>query len=449
MKKTVLFTRRALPILQAAAACDRQVLAELTRRHTGTANALTPVIEKFAAQNGRLVQIARQGILGLEQAVDILVKNSAFAKEIRLIMDHVTTVATAVEEMAAAANEISRNAQDTAKRAAESRTKSDDGNEGVSSLMGNMDQLETAVSSMAESMKQFVGFSQEINKLTSIVKDIAHQTNLLALNAAIEAARAGEAGRGFAVVADEVKKLADKTTQATGEIESVTNTMNSLSANVTESVNTSMARLKQSVDSLETVATALADGNAVIQEVNDRVHQIAAAAEEQSTVAADMAKNITAITASLQNESAQVDAISAHAHAITQNTAQQFSLLADCSNDELLIETVKNDHLQWKARLADVIYGRVSLSDGEIKDHTQCRLGKWYYSTGKERYGQLAAFRDMEGPHARVHSLGRDIVKAVAQSDFKSALDLFGEMDEYSKELFRMLDALARSAKTG
>jgi methyl-accepting chemotaxis protein len=194
---------------------------------------------------------------------------------------------------------------------------------------------------------------------------------------------------------------------------------------------------------------ALADGNAVIQEVNDRVHQIAAAAEEQSTVAADMAKNITNITASLQNESAQVDAISAHAHAITQNAAQQFSLFADCSNDELLIETVKSDHLQWKAKLADVIYGRASLSDGEIKDHTQCRLGKWYYSTGKERYAQMAAFRDMESPHARVHSLGRDIVKAVAQSDYKGALNLFSEMEEYSKELFRMLDTLARSTKTG
>jgi len=101
--------------------------------------------------------------------------------------------------------------------------------------MGDMDSLEVAVRDMARSMEQFVGFSREINKLTAIVRDIAHQTNLLALNAAIEAARAGEAGRGFAVVADEVKKLADKTAQATGEIETVTNTMNSLSSNVNES----------------------------------------------------------------------------------------------------------------------------------------------------------------------------------------------------------------------
>jgi methyl-accepting chemotaxis protein len=442
----VLITSRVLPVLQAAVASDHQVLAELARQQPGTVNSLTPVLEKFAAHNGKLVQVARHGIAELEQAVEVLVKNGAFAKEIHQIMDHVTTVAAAVEEMAAAASEISRNAQDTATRAAESRVKSDEGNLGVSSLMGDMDQLEVAVSSMAGSMKQFVGFSQEINKLTAIVKDIAHQTNLLALNAAIEAARAGEAGRGFAVVADEVKKLADKTAQATGEIEVVTNTMNSLSANVSDSVETSMGRLKQSVSSLEIVATALAEGNAVIGEVNDRVHQIATAAEEQSTVAADMARNVANITVSLQNESAQVTAISQCARALTQSAAQQFNLFAEWGNEELLIQAVKNDHLQWKAKLADVIYGRLSLSDGELKDHTQCRLGKWYYTTGKQRYGNVAAFREMEAPHARVHALGRDIAKNMAAGNTEKALAQFNEMHGHSQELFRLLDALTRSA---
>jgi methyl-accepting chemotaxis protein len=439
----ILLTRQAVPILEAAVSADRRHLTELTARHARTANSLTPVIDQLVANQDRLLAVARAGLDGLAQTIAVLGKNGEFVREIRSIMDNVTSVATAVEEMAAAATEISRAAQATAARADQSKAASITGNENISSLIGDMGQLEAAVNDMAGSMQQFVGFSQEINKLTAIVRDIAHQTNLLALNAAIEAARAGEAGRGFAVVADEVKKLADKTAQATSEIETVTNTMNGLSNSVGESVSNSLNRLTESNAALESVATMFAENSAVIRDVNDRVHQIAAAAEEQSQVSGEMANNLATVTTALKSESTKVEAISALAHAQAENSRRQFDLLAESGDERLLLEVVKSDHLMWKVKLTDVLHGRLMLAEDELKDHTQCRLGKWYNGAGRSRYGSHPAFQAMEAPHAAVHRLGREIAGHAARGETDAAARKLAEMDGLSAELFRHIDALA------
>jgi methyl-accepting chemotaxis protein len=448
-KPFFLLTSQVLPILQAALRADRDALSTLTRQHPKTVNSLTPVTEQLDAWHRRLLGIAQPAVDSLREATGIMGKNAAFAKEVREIMDNVTGVATAVEEMAATAIEISGAAQQTAKRAEESAVKNAHGNESISSLMGDMGLLEGAVREMADSMGKFVGFSQEINKLTAIVRDIAHQTNLLALNAAIEAARAGEAGRGFAVVADEVKKLADKTAQATGEIESVTNTMNALSSTVGEAVNTSLGRLAKSNDALEVVATVFAEGTSMTRDVNDRVHQIAAAAEEQSVVSAEMARSLSTVTDTLRKEGGQVEAIGQHGRTLVEHTRKVFEGLAGFGHEELLLQVAKSDHLLWKAKLAEVIYGRQNLSEGEIKDHTQCRLGRWYYGDGRAHFGELAPFRAMEAPHAAVHRLGREIAELSAKGAIEEAVTRLEQLDQHSEQIFAHIDALLAELHRG
>ncbi len=448
MAQPLLLTKQALPLLESALVSNHRQLSRLARQHRGTANSLTPVTEAMIAYNRKLVEIGRNGAEVLDQAVSILSKNGAFSREVHQIMDNVTSVATAVEEMAATATEISRTAQQAAKRAEESNTKAATGNENISSLVGDMDQLEVAIKSMADGMHQFVGFSREINKLTAIVRDIAHQTNLLALNAAIEAARAGEAGRGFAVVADEVKKLADKTAQATAEIESVTNTMNSLSEKVGSSVNTSLERLSKSINALDAVASVLAEGNSVVRDVSDRVHQIAVAAEEQSAVSGEMANNLAAVTSTLNGESHQITAVSQHARNLTDFAARQAELLVEFGQDEVLLQATKADHLIWKARLSEAVLNGHATTQNEVKDLGTCRLQCW--SQDKQtQYGQLPAFRALAEPHNRLHIMGTEILQLSSGGNLQKAMTRLNEMDAVIRELFSAIDQLAHEIGQG
>lgn len=448
MPSPFILTKLVLPILKAALDSDVKRLKQLKNDNPGSTSAIADIIATIEEHNQCIANSAAAGVDSLSETYEILSKNMQLQKEAVNINDAIASIATATEEMAATAAEISHSSTSTAQRATESYSKTEEGNMAISSMMGDMDLLEGAMSSMFGEVQKFAGFTDEINNLTATVRGIANQTNLLALNAAIEAARAGEAGRGFAVVADEVKQLASKTENATVEIESVTNTMNSLMGEVSSSMTSSQDRLTKSLDSLETVAMALGDVTAVVNDVTEQVQTISTSANEQQAVSAEMASKLNEVTLAVQHENQQVDEVSHHARQLNAAILSQFNHLAGLNQDQILLQTVKADHITRRIRLAAMAIAGDIIPDDELIDHTQCRLGQWYYSKGEQNFSHIDAFKQMEQPHARVHEIGKEIASLVLKGQTDAACQKLEEMTSYSNQLFEHIEELLIEVNT-
>lgn len=268
----------------------------------------------------------------------------------------------------------------------ETAQNSKEGLTSVENIAYRLQELIALISNNNDSIATLNERSNEITSVVNLIKDIAEQTNLLALNAAIESARAGEHGRGFAVVADEVRKLAERTQKATTEI------------------------------------------GIAIQTLQQESGDIASNSEQINDIAHKSNDDVLSFKHRLQkfNEDAQNTSTSAS------------NVLA-----KLYATLLKIDHMLFKSQCYDSVLNEAV--NENLKEHTNCRLYKWYKGEGKEHFGCTQAYQKLETPHKKVHQKALENIKLVEQNSAlkpqnkEKIIQNFKQMEEASLEVFELL----------
>lgn len=236
--------------------------------------------------------------------------------------EQITSASRAIGDMAQTIDQMAEDATDSADIAQRAVDIAAKGAETVDKTIHGMDTIREQIQETSKRIKRLGESSQEIGDIVELIDDIADQTNILALNAAMQAAMAGEAGRGFAVVADEVQRLAERSSNATKQIEALVKTIQADTNEAVSSMESTTSEVVSGARFSEDAGEALKEIEAVSKFIAERITGVAESAQSQSQAAEHINETMVVI-----------QEITSQTSEGTSHTAASIGMLADLAED--------------------------------------------------------------------------------------------------------------------
>jgi methyl-accepting chemotaxis protein len=356
-------------------------------------------------------------------------------------------MSSAVEELTASIEQIAATARDTSDVINQAVARMDEGagasQEAASASRG----VGKAFGEMTKAAQELASATAQIATFAGTIEGLAKQTNLLALNATIEAARAGEAGRGFAVVANEVKSLSGATQHATDDIKARIARLETFVHDLVANVGQVQEQVKASAERSDAASAHIAEVRASISASAASMSEVARVLQQQSQAVEEISSSVHAIATCAHTAAGHANEVIA---AVSQSETlinEQFAILEKRSIPNYVLHRAKSDHCLWKKRLSEMLVGLKTLTAGELADHHNCRLGKWYDQAKSSEATRHPAFGRLLAPHEAVHRFGKKAAELFALGDRAGAALNITQMEKASAEVITLLEELLGSGE--
>ncbi len=272
---------------------DLTVEAEVTSDITGA------IADSF---NMMIVQLREI----IQDVQDATLEVSSSANEIRATTEHlsqgseaqaaqISGTSSAIEDMASSIQQVSENAATSAQVGEQALVNAQQGILAVQNTMEGMTRIRDQVQETAKRIKRLGESSQEIGDIVQLIGDIADRTSILALNASIQAAMAGDAGQGFAVVAEEVERLAERSTEATKQIDTLIRTIQNETNEAVAAMESTTNEVVEGSLLAEEAGQALSEIGTVSGRLTELIQSISMASQQQARGSEELAHSMIEI----------------------------------------------------------------------------------------------------------------------------------------------------------